>query len=403
MEVAGTYLARVRALTNVDPELRFRPGWVTLLIVPRTPDARPLPGAELVRRVRQGLAARTFAGSRGHLNVVGPGYLRVTVEATIVPVDLDDAAAVQGRTVAALDRFLHPVNGGRDGTGWVFGRDVYLSEVCEVLERVEGVDHLEEVELLADGMQERLVLAAPLRLAGAITEGRPVRAADGRKAALLAGPLGAGAVVDSLVLSCFCPGDAVAPATEAEVVRIEGGVIVLRPQAPALVRRGGRIMARDGVLRSTVLSPVTLLPGDEMRCVVEEALAQQLRPSERVTALHPRPLRVEAVRRDPVGGLVLEVEPFVSDVDLAAGVAIATLDGRVWLPLRTPVPADAATTDLSLEDFAEGERATVHPSERQPLQATIAEVRDERGIVYVEPNFLVTSGRHRIRLALGAA
>ena len=164
MEVAGTWLARARALTNLDRELRFRPGWVTLLIVPRATDARPLPGAELVRRVRQGLAARTFAGIRGRLNVVGPGYVRVTVEATIVPADLDEAAAVRGRAVAALDRFLHPLTGGPDGTGWAFGRDVYLSEVCEVLERVDGVDHVEEVRLLADRMQ---AAAGPRRPADA--------------------------------------------------------------------------------------------------------------------------------------------------------------------------------------------------------------------------------------------
>jgi hypothetical protein len=401
MRVAGTYLARVRALANLDRELRFRPGWVTLLIVPRATDARPLPGAELIRRVQQGLAARTFAGTQGRLNVVGPGYVQVTVEATIAPVDLDEAAAVRGRSVAALDRFLHPLSGGPAGTGWVFGRDVYLSEICEVLERVEGVDHVEEVRLLSDRMQERLVLAAPLTLAGAISEGSPVRAADGRKAALLAKPLRPAAAVDSLALSGFRPGDAVAPATDAEIVGIEGGAIVLRTHAPALVRRGGRIMAKDGALRSTVLSPVTLLSGDEVRCEIEEGLAQQLQPSERVTAFHPKPLRVEAVRSDPAGSPVLETEPFVSDVDLAAGVSIATLDDRVRLPLRTSVPADSATTDLSLEGFGAGERATLRPADREPLEAEIAEVRAEEEIVYVDPNFLVTSGRHRIGLAFG--
>jgi hypothetical protein len=401
MEVAGPYLARARALTNVDRELRFRPGWVTLLVVPRAADARPLPGAELVRRVRQGLAARTFAGIRGRLNVVGPGYVRVTLEATIVPVDLDEVAAVRGRAVAALDRFLHPLNGGPEGTGWIFGRDVYLSEVCEVLERVEGVDHVEEARLLPDRMQERLVLAAPLTPVRAVPEGIPVRGAAGRKVALLAAPLRPGAAADSLALSGFRPGDAVAPATDAEVVGIEGGFIVLRPDAPALVRRGGRIVARDGVLRSTVLSPVTLLSGDDVRCEVEEGLAGQLRPSERVTAFHPRPLRVAAVRRDRAGAPVLEVEPFASDLELSAGVSIATLDNHVRLPLRTPVPADTPTTELSLEDFGAGERVTVRPVGYEPVAAEIAEVRAEAEIVYVDPNFLVTSGPHRIGLAFG--
>ncbi|HET6521534.1 MAG TPA: putative baseplate assembly protein, partial [Geminicoccaceae bacterium] len=399
-EVAGTYVARARALANLDRELRFRPGWMTLLIVPAATDPRPLPGAELVRRVRQGLAARTFAGVRDRLNVVGPGYVRVTVEATVVPVDLDEAAAVRGRAVEALERFLHPLTGGPEGTGWAFGRDVYLSEVCEVLEGVEGLDHVEEVRLLAGQVQERLVLAAPVTVTGLVPEGAPVQA--GNKAALLAEPLQPGAV-DALAVKGFRPGDLVAPATEAEVVGIDGRVVDLRPDAPALVRRGGRIVTADGALRSAVLSPVALLPDDGLvRCEVEEGLAQQLRPSERVTASHPRALRVEAVRRDPItGGPVLEVEPFASDVDLAAGVLIASLDHRVRLPLRAAVPADVTTTDLPLEGFGVGERVIVAPAGREPLEAEIAEVREEQGIVYVDSNFLVTGGRHRIGLAFG--
>ena len=162
-------------------------------------------------------------------------------------------------------------------------------------------------------------------------------------------------------------------------------------------------MARGGALRSIVRSPVALLAGDDVRCDVEEGLAQQLQPSERVTAFHPRLLRVEAVRRDRAGAPVLEVEPFVSDVDLAAGTSIATLDHRVRLPLRTPVPADAPTTELSLEGFVAGERATVRPADREPLEAEIAAVRSVEEIVYVDPNFLVTSGRHRIGFAFGEA
>jgi hypothetical protein len=399
LEVAGTYLARARALANLDRELRFRPGWVTLLIVPRAADARPLPGAELVRRVRQGLATRTFVGIQGRLSVIGPGYVRVAVEATIVPVDLDEAAAVRSRAVAALDRFLHPLNGGPERTGWAFGRDVYLSEVCEVLEQVEGVDHVEEVRLLSDRMQERLVLAGALTLPGTIPEGSRVCAADGRKVALLAEPLRPGAAIASLALSGFRPGDTVAPATPAEVVRSDGASIVLRPEVPPLVRRSGGIVARDGALRSTIRSPVRLLAGGEVRCEVGESLARQLQPSERVIAFHPRLLRVAAVRRDPAGGPALEVEPFVSDVDLPAGAWIASLDGRVRLPLRTPVPANAVTTDLSLEGFGAGERATVRPANGEPLEAEIAEVRAVEEIVYLDPNFLVTSGRHRIGLA----
>ena len=82
-------------------------------------------------------------------------------------------------------------------------------------------------------------------------------------------------------------------------------------------------------------------------------------------------------------------------------MSIATLDDRVRLPLRTPVPAGAGITDLSLEGFASGERATLRSADREPLAAEIAEVRAVDEIVYVDSNFLITSGRHRIGLASG--
>lgn len=35
------------------------------------------------------------------------------------------------------------------GTGWEFGRDIYLSELYELMERVNGVDHVESIDIPA--------------------------------------------------------------------------------------------------------------------------------------------------------------------------------------------------------------------------------------------------------------
>ena len=52
-------------------------------------------------------------------------------------------------TSAALDVFLDPLKGGPTGRGWPFGRDVYRSEILEVIDRTPGVDHVEDLELVA--------------------------------------------------------------------------------------------------------------------------------------------------------------------------------------------------------------------------------------------------------------
>ncbi len=48
-----------------------------------------------------------------------------------------------------LKEFFHPLNGGPDvgEKGWPFGRDVYASEVFQVIEDTDGVDHVEFLDL----------------------------------------------------------------------------------------------------------------------------------------------------------------------------------------------------------------------------------------------------------------
>jgi len=55
---------------------------------------------------------------------------------------------VQGDVAGALDAFLDPLQGGPAGLGWPFGRDVYRSEILQVIGRVDGVDHVSSLELV---------------------------------------------------------------------------------------------------------------------------------------------------------------------------------------------------------------------------------------------------------------
>jgi hypothetical protein len=57
------------------------------------------------------------------------------------------AGVVRPRVIKALRAWFHPLNGGPDGKGWPFGRDIHVSEVYQSLERVPGVDYVEEVDL----------------------------------------------------------------------------------------------------------------------------------------------------------------------------------------------------------------------------------------------------------------
>lgn len=158
--------AVARAIPVRNPAGRPIPGWVTLLIIPYSEEPRPWPSFGLREQVRRFIEARApadLAAARG-IYMTGPDYLSLDIAATVAPVDPAEAGAVETRARKALGEFLHPLLGGPEGRGWELGRDVFLSDMAAVLERVPGVDYVEELALLLGGaLQGERVSVAPDR------------------------------------------------------------------------------------------------------------------------------------------------------------------------------------------------------------------------------------------------
>jgi hypothetical protein len=144
---ASRQVARARTLPARDA---LTAGKVSLLVVPEG-GPRPLPSPALLRRVKSYLDAHRLPTA--DITIVGPRYVDVSVTAEVAPGAETDVDAVRQRVADALTAFLHPLTGGPEGRGWAFGRDVYMSEVAEVIEGIEGVDHLVRATLTgrADG------------------------------------------------------------------------------------------------------------------------------------------------------------------------------------------------------------------------------------------------------------
>jgi hypothetical protein len=79
--------------------------------------------------------------------VVGPLYVRVDVSIEVALTSLDGASTVEQAVLDALRQFLHPLTGGRDGTGWDFGRQPQLSDLHAAVSEVPGVDHIRALSL----------------------------------------------------------------------------------------------------------------------------------------------------------------------------------------------------------------------------------------------------------------
>ncbi len=151
LDTPGTQLARASARANLHPAFPglAATGIITVIILPFIPAARPVPGPELCRAVAAYLNRRRVIGSR--VEVVGPNYTEVGIRAQVQAFAGNNPQDLRRRLAETLTRFFHPLQGGPDGSGWPFGRDVYRSEVLQVIVETPGVDHVLSLELIAQG------------------------------------------------------------------------------------------------------------------------------------------------------------------------------------------------------------------------------------------------------------
>lgn len=125
----------------------------------RQADVQPAAEAgEFLEEVRYRLAARLPVGQR--LEVMGPRYVPVRVRATIGVGVKVDPAGVRSKVLEILRTNLSVVAAEGRG-GWPFGRDVTALSIKGWLRKVEGVERVEQVQLLRGEEEESI---DPLRL-----------------------------------------------------------------------------------------------------------------------------------------------------------------------------------------------------------------------------------------------
>ncbi|MGC9505804.1 putative baseplate assembly protein [Baaleninema sp.] len=151
-------VSRVRCLDAVETGI---PGQVNLLVVPQV----PLP-TELVRgmaperfaldkqfrdRLKAYLDERKLLGV--NVQVDSPEFVGVKVRLEVVlKPQYAESIRLQERTQqevqSVLYRFLNPVTGGFEGTGWAFGAPVHRFEIADRAQQVAGVSSVVGVRLL---------------------------------------------------------------------------------------------------------------------------------------------------------------------------------------------------------------------------------------------------------------
>jgi predicted phage baseplate assembly protein len=146
---ADPRVARVRCIAGRDADAAV----VRLVVLPSVPGepSSPVPFAalqprpELLAAIAAYLDERRVLGAR--LVVEPPTYRWIRAVATVRLGPLADPDRVTSEALAALYRQLHPLRGGPDGSGWPFGRAVHAGELLAAVQRIPGVEVVEDVKL----------------------------------------------------------------------------------------------------------------------------------------------------------------------------------------------------------------------------------------------------------------
>ena len=83
------------------------------------------------------------------MSVEPPVYQGVTAVVRIRAQQGVSTVRLQELAITALYQYFHPIEGGPQGTGWPFGRPILLGEVHAVLQRLTGVELVEDARLFA--------------------------------------------------------------------------------------------------------------------------------------------------------------------------------------------------------------------------------------------------------------
>jgi predicted phage baseplate assembly protein len=161
---SSTGIARAKTLPLFDPAEPDvpKPGLVSVIVLPK--GGAPLSLA-LRDQIHEYLDARRLVTTQ--IFIVEAEFIPVDISVTVVKTPEANAVELEATVRDVIREFYDCEYGGdpalavaylaglsdERGPGWSFGRDVYRSELFELLERVSGVDHVEEITVPASTVE----------------------------------------------------------------------------------------------------------------------------------------------------------------------------------------------------------------------------------------------------------
>jgi predicted phage baseplate assembly protein len=156
-QAAPSAIGRVKCLQPRPAEAgRVAPGQIYVLVIPRVmnPDHYLTP-AELepkdsdIKTIDAYLDERRLITTK--VDIRSPAYRWVAIKAQLRAAPGSSQEQVEADILARLYQFLNPLVGGAKGTGWGFGRDLFVSDVYQSLQGMPNIQFIRNVEMYAAG------------------------------------------------------------------------------------------------------------------------------------------------------------------------------------------------------------------------------------------------------------
>lgn len=151
LQTPGVRVRRAHALPLYHPQFPDVqvPGCVTVIIIPESSDAKPMPSEGTMQTVCAYLNQHRLLTTE--LFVTPPKYRQVKIEATVLARPIADLAKVKAAIENSLTTYLHPLTGGDDGQGWPIGGAVLYSSVFRVILSNDDVQSIIDMRIVVDG------------------------------------------------------------------------------------------------------------------------------------------------------------------------------------------------------------------------------------------------------------
>jgi hypothetical protein len=145
-------VALVRCLPHHSADSECAPGWISLVVVPRSPARLPQPTVQLATLIKQFLRERGTPHLR--VAVLCAAYQEACVETTIRLRRDVPAGQARRELDQRLRAFLHPLSAERAGAE--FGRGLFLSVIARFLEEQPEVAYVASLTFAGRGGAERI-------------------------------------------------------------------------------------------------------------------------------------------------------------------------------------------------------------------------------------------------------